>query len=162
MKRQHTCWITAITVVFVLFCPRESKAPAREAESFQELQLLVKPGDKISVTDMQGVITKGKIEGITTSKLSLKTKSSILDLSESDVSRIRQKRSDSLKNGAIIGTAIGGGFALLGIFSCNGLCEGSAGDMVGASLIITGLGTSIGIGIDALVKHQELIYIGRS
>jgi hypothetical protein len=149
-------------VVFFLLCPRESKAQAREAESFQELQLLVKPGDKISVTNMQGVITQGKIEGISASKLSLKTKSSILELSESDVSRIRQKRGDSLKNGAIIGTAIGGGFALLGIFSCNGVCEGSAGDLVGGGLIVTGLGTTVGIGIDALVKHQELIYIGRS
>jgi len=162
MSYRHAFWITAMALIVFLSCPRESSAQVQEAQSFQELQLLVKPGDKVFVSDAQGVVTEGKITGLSSSKLSLKVKSSVRELSESDVSRIRQYRPDSLKNGALIGTGIGAGFALLGILSCNGDCEGSTGDLVGAGLILTALGTGMGIGIDALVQHKELIYIGRS
>jgi hypothetical protein len=137
-------------------------AAAQEARSFEQLQLLVKPGDRIFVTDSAGNVTAGKVTGLTTSALSLKTKTSVKDWTESDISKIRQWRHDSLKNGTLIGTGVGLGLGVIGgLLWCSesGDCRGEA---VAIAAFYTGVGAGIGLGIDALIPAKQTVFIGGS
>src|SRR5262245_6521918 len=88
---------------------------AQLVSSFQQLQLLVRPGDNIYVTDSMGQTTKGRIADLSPSSLGLVVKGVRRDLLQADVREIRQWRSDSLKNGALIGAGVGGGLAVAGL-----------------------------------------------
>jgi hypothetical protein len=153
--------MSVMTMIFFLVSIQV--ASAQEAMSFEQLQLLVKPGDNVYVTDSKGVVTKGKITGLTPSILSLKEKSGTRDWSEADVSRIMQYRHDSLKNGTLIGTGIMFGLSAISVATCGSdeACDLSTGEKVGVVLINTGLGAAIGAGIDALIHQKQTVYIGR-
>jgi uncharacterized membrane protein YedE/YeeE len=161
MKYRNAFWTTAITLMFLFLGFHE--ATAQTAQSFEQLQMLVKPGDKVSVTDELGVVTEGQIAGLSSALLRLRVNSSIRELSESDVKSIHQRRNDSLKNGALIGTGVGLGIGVFGAVGC-ALSEGycSVGDGVAIVAINTGVGAAIGVGIDALFKSKETIYLGRT
>ena len=147
--------IVVIAICFVFPLP---KAIAQEARSFEQLQVLIKPGDTIHVTDSMGVTSKGKVTGLSDSILRLSAKGSTRDLSEADVYKIQQWRGDSLKNGALIGFGVGVGMGVVSSF----FCEGSEGASckVGTITISAGVYTLIGIGIDALIPTNKTIYFG--
>jgi hypothetical protein len=77
------------------------------AGSFEQLRVLVKPGDTVTVTDAAGKGTKGKIAELSASTLALLAGDTRVELRESDVMTVEQLRTDSLANGAILGVAIG-------------------------------------------------------
>jgi hypothetical protein len=97
-------------LVFVMLGAND--VAAQEARSFEQLQVLVKPGDAVTITDTRGGITKGKITDLSNSRLRLLGKNGARDFSQSEVIEIRQRRADSLANGAIAG-AIGVGIDAL-------------------------------------------------
>ena len=76
---------------------------------------------------------------------------------QSDVNTIEKRGSDSLKNGALIGMAIGGRFAALGM-AASGVSSEDAGLFVVGALIYSGIGAGIGVGVDALVEGRRVIY----
>jgi len=158
MTYRNALSTAALMLAFFALSPQP--AAAQEARSFEQLQILVKPGDRIFITDSMGNITDGKVAGLSASSLRLTSKGAIKDWSESDVSRIRQWRRDSLKNGALIGTGVGLG---LGIFGAAVFC-GEWGDC-GAEAVAfvafyTGVGAGVGVGIDALIPSKQTVYIG--
>ena len=129
------------------------------AQSFEQLQVLVKPGDSIYFRDSTGATSKAKILGLSPSSLQVMTKSGIRDLFEADVSEIKQWRNDSLANGALIGLAGGAAVGIIGAVAyCSGgeRCSGVAPAIMGWSA----LGAGIGVGIDALIPHKLTIYSG--
>ena len=160
MKYRHAFWTTAITWMFVILGSHE--AMAQQATSFEQLQLLVKPGDKVSVTDPMGVVTEGQIAGLSSALLRLRVNSEVRDLSESDVKSISQRRHDSLKNGTLIGTGIGAGMGTILVIACATSDDCSGGEAVAGALLYTGFGAAIGAGIDALFKSRQTIYLGRT
>lgn len=162
MNYRHAFSMTAMTMSFFLLFTQVSRA--QEATSFEQLQMLVKPGDKVYVTNSKGVVTVGKVTGLTTSVLSLKEKDTTRDWAESDVSRIMQHRHDSLKNGTLIGSGIGLGFGAIGAGACaaDDTCDASTGALVADVLIFTGIGAALGAGIDALIHLKTTVYIGRT
>ena len=159
MTYPNTFSVAVLTLAFLVLS--SEPAAAQEARSFEQLQLLVKPGDRIFVTDSMGNVTEGRIAGLSSSSLRLMTKSSTQDLSESDVFKIRQWRHDSLKNGALIGAGIGFGLSLAGVIAvCNGWGTCRGGEAVAAVAYTTGIVAAIGAGIDALIPSKETIYFG--
>lgn len=150
----------APVLVLALLGLLPSPVAAQEARSFEQLQLLLKPGDKIFITDAMGNVTKGKVAGLSKSALSLTTKGSTKDWAQSDVLKIRQWRQDSLKNGALIGTGVGFSIGLATVIAFCGEWTDCGGDAVAAVAIYTGLGTGIGVGIDALIPAKQTIYVG--
>jgi len=151
---------TVIVAVFGLLIWDLPIASAQQVSSFEQLQILVKPGDKIVVIGTDGKSTKGKIESLTPSALRLATKSGSRDYSQKDAFEIKQKRDDSLANGAWIGALTGGGVVgagFIAVCSIDG-CDGDAGLIAGSIAIYTGIGAAIGVGIDALIKHDQTIY----
>jgi hypothetical protein len=143
---------------FLLLSPQT--ATAQEARSFEQLQLLVKPGDRIFVTDATGNVTEGRVASLSRSALSLTSKTSTKDWSESEVSKIRQWRSDSLKNGALIGTGVGFGLSLAGAVIFCSEFRGCGGEAAAIVAVYTGIGAGIGVGIDALIPSKQTVYLG--
>jgi hypothetical protein len=78
------------------------QASAQQARSFEQLQVLVKPGDSVYVTDLTGRESKGRIRRLSTSSLQIQANGMTRDLMETEVVQIRQWRQDSLRNGAVI------------------------------------------------------------
>jgi hypothetical protein len=139
-------------------CVVSMECAAQQAHSFEQLQVLVKPGDNIYVTDSAGNTSKGRISELTRDSLGLMVKGTRRDLSESDIFEIKKWRHDSLKNGALIGagTALTLTTIFVAAYCGSGGCD--AGAAAGAVLVYTGVGAAIGTGIDALIPAKQSIY----
>jgi len=133
------------------------ECPAQLVSSFEQLQLLVKPGDNIYVTDAAGVRTKGRIAELSPSSLGLVVKGVRRDLLQVDIREVRQWRGDSLKNGALIGAAVGGGSMAVGIAAYG--CYECFADAVGAVAFSAGIGAAIGVGVDAPIPSKQMIFL---
>jgi hypothetical protein len=147
-----------ITVGMVVAFWGAKPAAAQQVSSFEQLQLLVKPGDTVYVTDAAGVTTKGKIQSLSADSLRLATNKAVKDFSQKDAARIRQWRSDSLANGAAIGAASGAGFGAVMAILC--AASGDCGAELEWMLIgsFAAIGTGVGAGTDALIVSRHTIY----
>lgn len=148
--------------VFLLLCAGATRVEAQGvATSFDQLGVLVKPGDKITIVDMTGREAEGRIQTLLRDELTVLTKDGAWQLSERDVARIRQRRSDSVQNGAIIGGAAGLGYGLALLTFLAATDDGGgpipAGVVVGMA-VFTGMGAAAGAGIDALITRRRVIY----
>ena len=149
-----------LMLAFLAFLPQP--ATAQEARSFEQLQLLVKLGDRIFVTDATGNVTEGRVAGLSKSLLTLTTKASTKDWTESDVFKIKQWRHDSLKNGTLIGLGVGTGLGILGVAALcgDGWNTCGAGEALAGVAIYGAMGAGIGVGIDALIPSKQIVYLG--
>ncbi len=147
------CFAMAFLVIFGAL-----ELSAQVANSFDQLQVLVKPGDRISVTELNGAVSQGMIADLSPSALRLAIAGTTRDFSEADVVLINQRRRDSLANGAIIGAIAGGAFGVVGaVIVC--LQETDCARWAVPVIALYGaMGTGIGVGIDALFVRQQTIY----
>lgn len=138
------------------------KVSAQQVSSFEQLQLLVKPGDKVTVISPTTLkSTVGKIKDLSPSALKLTSGGVDHTFSQQDVLEIRQRRPDSLANGAKWGALIaGGGTSLVFIIGCSigGCASEDIPFFVAAGLVYTGIGAGLGVGIDALIVSRQPIY----
>jgi len=84
------------------------------------------------------------------------------DFLETEVTIIRQRRGDSLANGAWWGFGVGAALAaavLVAYTACD-LCDGELGPGEAAAAIgvYGAMGAGIGVGVDALIHRQQVIY----
>jgi hypothetical protein len=131
------------------------------AESFEQLRILVKAGNVVSVTDAAGMTSTGEVVELSNSSLRLRVGTLTRELLQADVLKIDQRRRDSLGNGALIGFLVGGGLAATAVLASCGndrsyvnLCEGA----VPLALIGMWGGLGAGVGVDALIVHSQTIY----
>jgi hypothetical protein len=128
---------------------------AQQASSFEQLQVLVKPGDNVYVTDFAGKTLKGRIAALSPSSLGLIVDGVRRDWLQNDVREIRQWRGDSLVNGAIIGAAAGAGIGIIPAIYCQGECNEA---VALTALLCGGLGAGVGVGIDALIPAKQSVF----
>jgi len=152
----------AIVMLMLLGWPAagyaQTEARAGVAASFEQLQVLVSPGNTVTVIDVAGSQASGRVDSLTPSVLSLDVNGPRRDFSEADVTVIRQRRGDSLANGAWWGLGVGVGVAALAMASCWD-CFSDEPAWIGAAVTMYGaIGTGFGVGIDALVRRQQTIY----
>ena len=150
--RYHATIALSVTLLFF----SSPKAVAQHAASFEQLELLIKPGDTVSVIEYSGQKSKGKIADVAPRWIRLVVDGVARDIAKTSVFEIQQRRSDHLGNGAKNGALIGAG---LGI--ANGLLPGAPGGPgsgVKAAVMFTGFGAGIGLGIDALIVRTQVIY----
>jgi hypothetical protein len=125
------------------------------ATSFADLQKLLKTGETVFVTDTDGHRTKGEVAKISLSSLIILTPAA-RTFATTDVSEIR--RSNSLKNGALIGLVVGAAVGAAGIAA---MCADGpdCGPWLGVGAESAGIGAAVGAGIDALVgKGGRVLY----
>ena len=153
--------LTMSGVVFLLLCAGGTRVEAQEvASSFDQLAVLVGPGDKITVVDLTGSEAKGRIGKLSRDGLILLTPAGPRQLGEDDVARISQRRGDSLKNGAIIG-AVAGTVYFVTLAAL--LRDSDGGEViiptaVAGGVLFAGMGAAAGVGIDALISRRQVIY----
>jgi hypothetical protein len=133
-------------------------AAAQQVSSFEELQILVKPGDTIIVTDAAGSNTKGKIQSLTPELLRLSANKIVREFSQKDAKLIRQWKSDSLANGAVIGLGAGAGFGTAMAILCAAESDCSGPLIFSLIGVFAGMGTGVGVGVDALFISRHTLY----
>jgi hypothetical protein len=136
------------------------QSPGQQVSSFEQLQVLVKPGDNVYVTDSAGTTAKGRILNLSRSSLELMVDGQRRSWLQNDVREIRQWRGDSLRNGALIGLGAGAGTAgvIWAVYCSGGGCENDGGVVAGNIALMGGLGAAVGAGIDALIPHKQTIF----
>jgi hypothetical protein len=135
----------------------QADAGAGVAASFEQLQVLVRPGNTVTVTDAAGSQVSGRLESLSSSLLSLSVDGNRRDFNEADVTTIRQRRGDSLANGAWWGFGISAGLAVVAFSSCDE-CWDSPGFALGIIAGQGAMGAGVGVAIDALIRGQHTIY----
>jgi hypothetical protein len=150
-----------IGVVILLSCAGGTSVDAQEvASSFEQLAVLVKPGDKVIVVDVAGRETKGRIGTLSPDALILMTSAGSRQLDKLEVAAITQRRDDSLKNGAIIGAVAGVAYYVTGLALLAGIDDGEVivPTAIAGGVLFAGLGAAAGVGIDALISGRQVIY----
>jgi hypothetical protein len=129
------------------------------AQTFDELQGMLKVGQTVYVMDETGRQTKGKVAGVSASALTMLVPEK-RTFTEGTVTRIN--RADAVWNGALIGLGVGAiPGAWLGTVYCDE-CQHRTGPVLTGVLLFGGIGVAIGAGIDALVgKVGRLAYTSR-
>ena len=146
------------TAFFLCVMAASSVAHAQGiANSFAELRLLVKSGDTIRVTSTNGAEVTGRLVDLSSASLVLAAGNDRREWQESDVAGIRQRRGDSLMNGALWGLAAGAGFCSAAVLRSPEDIE-SGGAVLFALGLCGAMGTGIGVGIDALIRKDQVIY----
>jgi hypothetical protein len=139
-------------------------APAFAQTEIPAAHLLVQPGQKVEVLDDKGQEVRGRIRALSAVTLTLERANDVIEV---PVARITQlsRPADSLANGALIGFGAGAAFGLLaatvGTSDCEPYfypCFEGPGFVAGSALIFGGIGAAIGVGIDALVHRERVIY----
>jgi hypothetical protein len=122
------------------------------ANSFEELRQVLKNGQTVIVTDASGRRTKGKVADLPSSPSSL-----VLLVPEAQTfaegSVVEIRATDSLRNGALIGGGIGMGLAMWDYL----IDPSEPGNAVIFAAAI-GVGTAIGMGIDAVRAGGRVLY----
>jgi hypothetical protein len=142
-----------ILAAFAVLVP--SPAPAQSvANTFEELGQVLKKGQTIVVTDASGQRTKGKVSDLSPSSLVIVIPDA-RTFAEGSVAEIR--RTDSVRNGALIGAGVGVGLSIWDY----AIDPSEPGNAAYTAVFVT-LGTAIGAGIDALVnKGGKVVYRSR-
>ena len=151
--------MTRIALVLATTTLTASLAEAQNT-SFDRLALLVDPGDAITVTDKDGRRLKGRLLDLSSTTLALQAGGLRHELDGGDISLVRRRERDSLKNGTLNGAVTGLGAAavpLLILVSHPDVDVGPAGVFLTLSLCV-GAGTGIGAGLDALIESSRVIY----
>ena len=153
-----------IGVVFLLCAAATSAAAQEVASSFEQLAVLVKPGDKITVVDAAGGETRGRIGKLSPDALVLTTSTGSRQLTEIEVATITQRRGDSLRNGAIIGAVAGAAYFVTAAALLAGTDDGDViiPTAIAGGVLFAGLGAAAGVGIDALISRRQVIYQTRA
>jgi hypothetical protein len=145
------------SVFLMLFILGSGWVLAQEpATSLDQLKILLKTGDKVTLMDLSGQSITGRVERITPEALDLRVKDKVQTFDEKDLRQITQKKQDSVLNGILIGAAVGFGATLpvyLGIAD-----EDEKGVAVAASALWGLIGGGIGALVDASVTQKHLIY----
>jgi len=150
-----------IGVACLLLCAGETSVGAQEiASSFEQLAVLVKPGDKVTLVDVTGRETKGRIGTLSPDALILLASAGSRQLAEGDVAAITRRHDDSLKNGAVIGAVAGTAYYVTAAALLAGTDDGDViiATAIAGGVLFAGLGAAAGVGIDALISGRQVIY----
>ena len=123
---------------------------------------LVKRGQTVEVIDDQGQEIRGKVRALSAEALTLDRKGTPTDIPFARITQIARPN-DGLGNGALIGLGAGLAFGLLGSTVGTDDCDGyyipcGSSWVIGSTLVFGGIGAGIGVGIDALIRHDRVIY----
>ena len=132
--------------------------PAGAQSTFANVRAEALP--TVYVTDRTGQATKGQLIGLTDSAIVVQTDTLTKTFAPADVSLIERK-GDSLKNGTLIGLAVGVFVATATMFG-NCPSHNCAGARLAFALPGIAIYTAIGTAVDAAIPGRTRIWPGRS
>jgi hypothetical protein len=148
-------------LVVNLLAMATAAAAQEPVSSFDGLAGRIQVGQRIWVTDTTGREVRGRLERLSSDGLVLRA-DGLETFAAPDVRRVRARERDSLKNGTLIGLAIGGG---MGTAWCIGAIADDSGDIdarvecAEGFTVFPGLGALIGLVVDAVVPgNVRVVY----
>lgn len=144
----------------VLLAVSASAVEAREvmARSFEQLRLLARLGDEVTVTETGGREVRGIISDLSSSSLVLLVDGGQRVLGEPEVRTIRRHSHAKLATGAKWGFGIGAAVGLVGGAAASADCSGCARWIPIAVAVYGAMGTGVGVGISAAIPTHPVIY----
>lgn len=126
------------------------------AQTSTPLESALVPGKTVWITDTTGREEKARVVSLTGDTLTTAVGEEMRRLNASEVTRVRQRRNDSVLNGALIGAGV---LVTTGLVICNMMepwenCR----DDVGSMLKLGAIGAGIGIVIDAVIRGRVTTY----
>jgi hypothetical protein len=123
----------------------------------------LKTGTEIIVKLKAGDRLEGSFNGMEDDYINFSdTRGRELKLPKADVRKIETatRIPDRLRNGTLIGLAVGVGAGVIAAAAANSLSGGETKNPLEGLLILTcaGLGTIVGVSVDATIKSHEVIY----
>lgn len=144
-----TTWLWAI----VLFVPAAGVAQPTTGQAVAELSGTVKPGDKIVVTDRNGVQTEGRLLRLLPQELALLVDGTERVVPSNGIGRIEKR--DSLWNGMLIGAVPS---VLIGGAAAGASCSPHCGREVSLGMLVFGaMGAGIGALVDASTRGYSVV-----
>lgn len=134
------------------------------AQSANEVGDVVRKGQTVAVIDDQGRETTGKISLVSQAALHVVRDGTTTEIPFERITQIARP-TDSLANGALVGLAAGVAFGVVGATVGTDDCEEyfvpcyeGPRFIIGSALVFGGIGAGIGVGIDALIRHDRIVY----
>ena len=128
---------------------------------------VVRTGQTVEVIDDQGRETTGKISLVSQAALHIVRDGRTTEIPFERITQIARP-TDSLANGALIGLAAGVAFgvvgATVGTDDCDdyadyfGPCYEGPRFIIASALVFGGIGAGIGVAIDAMIRHDRIVY----
>jgi hypothetical protein len=160
----------ALALLAVLL-PIEARAQL-VATSFDELRPLLKPGERIEITDSNGRLARGRVVELSPAALDVLIRESQSEgrdalaaqrrFAELDIRQIQIEHRDSLWNGTLIGlgTAALPGMATIA-YGLQATRDGytTGPEVAGAGLIFLGIGAGVGALVDASIHGRTTVFI---
>lgn len=129
------------------------------ASNFDQLRVLVKPGDVIHIRDNNGQNVGGRLVDLSPDALRLLVNGSTREFNASDVDVVTAARHGNTANGAKYGLATGAGVGTLIMFlafdHCNNQCVPY---LLTGALVYGGIGAGLGAGFSAMSTSQRVIF----
>lgn len=123
--------------------------------SFAQLPDHLNVGDTVTVDAAGGTQLRGRVVRMAPDAIVVRGPSVERMVDASGVLRI-SACCDGLQNGTLIGLGIGAVFG--GLFAASFTDKGAGDDIVTGALIFGGIGAGLGVGLDALVRADRLVY----
>jgi hypothetical protein len=148
-----------VTVSLMLVTVSTASAQTVVATSFDQMRLIARLGDDITITDAAGQKLSGRLADLSTSSLEILTGGQRRTLSEADVIVIRRHDHAKLSTGAKIGLGVGAALGtFVGLAATSG-CRGCDLSYIPTfAAVYGGFGAGIGVGIAALTPTRTIIY----
>src|SRR5262249_32175539 len=137
--------LTVLLGAFVLVLAQVAQAQ-EIASSFDQLRVLVKPGDTLTLTDEGGKEFKGRLLELSSTSLAVLTGNQRRELTVDEIQRITRPQHGDAGAGAMWGAGVGAGFGVLVIAmnSPSGRCYDCAQWMLFSGLTFGGIGAGLG------------------
>jgi hypothetical protein len=127
---------------------------AQPAPPDVDLSNVLNVGDAVRVEDAAGQTWKGTVTRLAATELEMAVDGTRTMVRTADLREVAVA-GDSLVNGTLIGFGAGGALGLaMGSFSG----EYRAEDAVAGLLIFGGVGAGLGLGVDALIRGERVVY----
>jgi len=160
--RRRTGWIIAAAVAASAATASRAGAQDVVATSFDQVKMLVRLGDTVTVMNASGHKTTGTLADLSSGSVGLLVDGTRRDVGIGDVSTIHQRRMGSLAKGARVGFAIGGALGLAAALQlaseCTRNCGGAVPFAVSMAFFEGAFGAGVGVGVAAMTRHDELVY----
>ena len=139
-------------------------ASAQVAGSFHDLRSSLHGGERLTITDLAGTVTSGRLIELSDQSLRLMVQSAgPLEMLESSVARIDRVTSRARRGAlvGVIGGAAAGALAVALTPPCEGFCVGPSKEqaILGVAGIFGGIGAGIGALIGSRVSGRRVVYL---
>jgi hypothetical protein len=142
--------LPAIVALVLLGAPAAAQPPSTD---FRDLPGRVRVGETVWVAGEDGVQQRGTLWRLSASSLEIRSGGQIRTFTEEAVNAVWARQPDSLTNGAVIGLGIGVALAALVATGCH---DEYVACLVGAGTAYGGLGSAIGVGVDAITPGAKI------